>query len=227
VDKFLESEGEDLQEGGPSPQKMHQEGGPSPKKTVQKGHDLDLDLDLDLKKNGGGFKAISSREEKPPDEEKEPPPPPEILEKIKNAAQTAGYFIGDDIAIKLAKRIPFNDWVEGPFNFLELMAKRVKKYPDENRRNVFIKAVSWDNLYGEYPDWRKAQENAEKSAQSKAARENKPAFCSCGYALAVTGKCPNCGKILSWDSAREKYFFSPSAKTAGMSSFFRDKISAK
>jgi hypothetical protein len=109
------------------------------------------------------------------------------------------------------------------------MAHNVRaKYPQEppeRQRNLFIKAITWENLREEYPPWRDAQAEADLNRAKGQAKKLVPPRCECGAELHGARRCPACGRILEFDEATWSFVFLPPIPAdREISAMFRDEI---
>jgi hypothetical protein len=192
--------------------------------------DSDLDLDLDINISGGGRSDYSDPPaEKPPPPENTPPPP--LFKIIKANAGREGFVIGDDIAKRFLASGLDPAWFSGPHDFLAFMAYKVRaEYPGappERQRNIFISAITWDNIREEYPAWRDARAGAAQSREKARAEKLIPPRCECGADLHGARRCPSCGRILEFDETTWGFVFLPPPENGELSALFREEIKAR
>jgi hypothetical protein len=216
-------------EDGPPPKKVW----PIPKKGVahaknaaNSAHDSDLDLDLDsdldLDLGGGGRSDYSD----PPSGEnpvREEPPP--LLDTIKKNADRAGFVIGDSVARKFLASGLDSSWFSGSHDFLAFMAHTVRaKYPDEppeRQRDIFLSAISWDNLRAAYPGWRKRREAEARKKIAVHARDHPPEICRCGRPLPRDGRCPHCFGKYEFEGDRWVFYDCSPEATGDIGAFLK------
>jgi hypothetical protein len=183
-------------------------------------HDSDSDLDI----SGGGRSYYSD-----PPEGKNPVPeePPPLLKIIKKNASQAGFIIDDQIARKFLASGIDPSWFSGPHDFQAFMAHNVRaKYPGEppeRQRDIFISAISWENLRTTYPGWKKQRDAEDHKRAVEHARDHPPQTCpACGGKIRAR-KCSACnGFIMFQEDTLSWNFIQP-----GDFDFSRDKIHPK
>jgi hypothetical protein len=139
-----------------------------------------------------------------------------MLEKIKIASEKLGISIENPhpIAEKFLVSGIKSDWFFSQhydfLNFVVFWLKNHKKYSkksSEDLRNLFISAVSWQELHQKYPEWREKQELEAAKNEKKALRENYPAVCPHCFAKMQGNTCPSCGGFYTFDEANMKHIF--------------------
>jgi hypothetical protein len=167
-----------------------------------------------------------------------------MLEKIKIASEKLGISIENPhpIAEKFLASGIKADWLFSQnYDFLDFVVfwlkthKKYSKKSSNEQRNLFISAVSWDELRQKYPEWREKQEKKQKNeslkAEKKAIRENYPTTCPHCAAAIENGKCWNCRGYFTYDEANQKFIFNNGlefdAVTYQIAQFWEEKTNQK
>ena len=166
------------------------------------------------------------------------------IQNFLEASKKAGFTLDNKIAVRILAGGLNSDWLDGPFNFLECAAHRVKTDPHyrdkslQELKRLFISSLTWPDLQESFQEWRgKQQGEADRKAAAAAeqervekARAGKPTTCDrCGAALAVDsewGSCPSCGWDYLFNEGKAAWEFSKPHNLAAefrMSKGYKDK----